>query len=132
MIGLDGEYISDMVIHETKIYCATSNGLFASTNNGTIWFLTSFHLFSRALTVLGNTVFVSAANQGVYLSNNNGASWSLSSPLYGDVYALSTIGNDVYAGAYYNGVCVTTNNGLTWEERYLYNHCMQSMVKKRE
>jgi hypothetical protein len=116
--------------NDTSIFAGTSNGVYRSTNGGTIWSGVNTGLSSvferglrlNTLVVSGTTIFAggSGGYMGtydgcVYASTNNGASWVAADSGMQNiaVNVLATSGTDLFA-ATWGGLFVSTNNGISW------------------
>ncbi len=110
--------VYDLLVAGSKVFGATQNGVFVSTNNGRHWDLSGTGLPSLAIgTRLGNTgtALLITTPSGVFRSPNNGTSWvpassGLPSP-YANAFAVE--GTAVFVGTY-DGIGVSTNNGASW------------------
>jgi hypothetical protein len=103
-------------VNGTDLFAGTHNGVFLTTNNGTLWTpagLADTNIGS--LKMIGTNLFAGTNGDGVFLSTDNGTSWSavnngLTDP---NVYSLATVGVDLFAGTS-TGIFLTTNNGTSW------------------
>jgi hypothetical protein len=98
-------------------YLDTNNGVYLSTDSGETWSLFNKGIGSdwvRALTVLGNSIFIGSWS-GVSLSTNNGKSWTRINAGLTDsnITSFTTIGGNVFTGTR-DGVFLSSNNGATW------------------
>lgn len=100
----------------TDLY-AGSNGIWKSTNNGTLWFQTPLinHSMSTFL-VAGNTIFAGTSLDGVYISANNGLTWNFMNLNNRLIYSIALLGTNVFVGTEIYGIYRTTNYGVSWEQ----------------
>ena len=95
-----------------------SNGLFASTNNGTDW-ITANNGFTgtdtRALIVSGSNLLAGSIDSGLFLSTNNGLSWTTSNAGLTNmsIWSFALDDTNLYVGTG-NGVFLSTNDGTNW------------------
>ncbi|MCX7176268.1 MAG: hypothetical protein NT159_20550 [Proteobacteria bacterium] len=124
---IDGNNVNRLIVDPNdanKVYAATTNGVYKSTNGATSWTYASA-LGSRkieALAVKSGTLIAGEVAGGIWTSSDDGASWSgpnntgISSPNpYIAALAFDAASaNVVYAGDLYSGVYKSGDKGLTW------------------
>ena len=102
-----------------KLFAATEQGLYLSTNNGSSWSLNSFAGKDvRALTVDSDgNIYAGTWGYGIFKSSDNGASWTdVSSSLSCKaVHSLIVnANNEILAGTFGSGVEKSGDHGTTW------------------
>jgi len=74
--------IYGLVLKGSNIFCATSYGVYESTDNGITWIDKNAGLpeYVEVFTIAtdGVNLYAGTSGYGVYISNNNGSSWSAS------------------------------------------------------
>ncbi|MCX6165116.1 MAG: T9SS type A sorting domain-containing protein [Ignavibacteriae bacterium] len=116
--GLTTANVTDMVLYNSNILAATTNGFYKSTNKGTNWSLSNTGLTSSSVNVLArkdnsSTVYAGTDN-GLFVSNNFGSTWTLTSFDATNISAISISGVNIYAGVRNYGVFASSDNGITW------------------
>jgi ligand-binding sensor domain-containing protein len=116
----ENENVDAIVLSDSNIFIGTeAQGIFRSSNNGTIWTAANSGLTNTdvlSLSVVGSTIFAGTDN-GIFLSNNNGASWTAANSgsqnqiLSPRCFAVS--GGNIFAGTDY-GIFLSTDNGANW------------------
>ncbi|HLP16487.1 MAG TPA: T9SS type A sorting domain-containing protein [Bacteroidota bacterium] len=101
-----------------RIFAATSNGIFTSSNNGGVWTPASnglSRMYVTALAVSGSKLFAATIGGGVYESASNGSSWTqVNSGLTNtNVYTITASGTNIFIGTD-DGVFLSTGNGIQW------------------
>jgi hypothetical protein len=123
-----------------NVYAATATeGVFFSTNSGTVWNLGGTGLLSLTVNAVlvvndaaGNNVYAGTAS-GVSRSTNGAALWKAANTGIGNVdvraLAYGTNPSTLYAGTA-NGVFRTINNGTNWFvfNSNIVNHSIQALV----
>jgi len=114
--------ITDIFRTEGTVYACTTEGLFASTDNGTTWTRRADGIINqivRHVAVYGTKIFSSTERQGVYVSGDQGESWTQKNsglePGWMDVAGFHVAGDKILAGTS-NGVFVSNDAGDTWQK----------------
>ena len=119
--GITATSISSIISDGSLLFAGTSNGIFASDDNGDSWMtlgLQSTYIYSLSLmnnylfAGLPNSVFrydVSFGISGSWVGVNNGLPNQIVRALYND-------GNRIYAGTSAEGFFASSDNGNTWSE----------------
>ena len=112
---------------QNRVYAATANGIFFSTDNGTKWIATFTSLPQKnalQIAVLpGDIYIVVSAGGTIYRSTDGGAHWTLTASLgsistasgiveYNGAYSLAIDGSS----AFVDGVYRSTDDGATWSQ----------------
>jgi photosystem II stability/assembly factor-like uncharacterized protein len=102
--------IKRLASNGTNIYAETDNGIFLSTNNGTIWTKLSSPSFGDTpyyiiCFVSSSTNLFVGTSDGVFLSTNNGINWiPVNKGLHTDINSLAVCGTNLYANTLTKGV----------------------------
>jgi hypothetical protein len=105
----------------TKIFAGTEiAGIFASTNNGTSWILSSTGLTNPAplsFAANSNFVFVGLLVSGVFRSSDGGNNWAGGDTAISNktVISIFTSGDTIFAGTQSHGIYRSVNNGSSWQ-----------------
>jgi len=119
--------ISDIIITGSKIYLATSVGLYYSSNSGSSWITINGNLPNSNITTITKKGFDIYAginlsdSTGIYKSSDNGTTWTLknagipccASPPH-NIYNLRTIDNIIYANIYASTTYLSNDDGDSW------------------
>ena len=115
-----GQYIRNVrgfaTINNTIFLGTEEDGLFRSTNGGTIWTVVlSGTTGIYSLATVGSTLLVGTKGEGVYRFFNNGASMQKVDAGFSqsDVYSFTVNGDTVFAGTR-AGVWHSTDSGMHW------------------
>jgi len=124
---IDGNNVNRLIVDpndSNKIYAATTNGLYKSTNGAASWTYSS-GLGNRkieALAVRSGTLIAGEVFGGIWTSPDDGATWtgphntgiSSPNPTISALVFDAVNANVVYAGDIYSGVYRSSDRGLTW------------------
>lgn len=112
--------------------CASTDGVWQSTNSGLNWFFSGLSNTSISSLVFSNSVLYASNGSsysyyyGIYISTDNGLNWNKRFSI--PVNILCKTGNYVFAGCpNYKGIYYTTNNGLNWAATSLVNKSITSL-----
>lgn len=117
-LGLEGGTVQDFFTQGSRLFAATSGGIWVSDDNGTNW--------SQATGIAGYITYSMAEGAGyllagtnfgqIFRSTDNGQNWFFTNTdgIQTTVQALAVVGGNSYAGTYGNGVRRSTDGGLTW------------------
>ena len=126
----DREDIYSFCLLHGKIFAGTDDGVFVSTDQGTMWSsanigipkISFYHAPISAIAALGNSLFASTWAFGIYRSDNDGATWRIVNTSDYSFGGLATVGPNIFAAAFNDygkpwtgGVFLSTDNGNTWE-----------------
>ncbi len=115
--GLTNWYVSSLTVSGNKLFAGTDDGVFLTTNNGTLW--THKGLSGKYVQVIlagGTDLYAGTFGDGVFFSSNNGTSWTaINSGLNSD-YVICIVVKDtlIFAGTYGGGIFKSTNRGASW------------------
>jgi len=114
-----------MVISGSKIFAASGNSVYMSSDLGSTWTLKTIQLgystgpvYSLALS--GNNVYAGSL-YGISISTDDGNSWTslYQSPYGWNCRSILIRGNNIYAGTALDGLYRSTDNGIIWEKATL-------------
>ncbi len=122
--GPKGINVNQFMTYGPLILAATTNGVFASSNEGARWTSTSSGLPSSSILSLAavrSTILAGTSDQSVYRSTDGGTNWEWSGTgIYSLVFfennmvrCLVTSGDSVFAGTG-GGIFVSTDSGVHW------------------
>jgi photosystem II stability/assembly factor-like uncharacterized protein len=121
-----------LFVDGNDIYAGTANGIYKSTDDGTIWknMRTYLPIYTqvKCMTKSGNNLIIGTKDSGIYISNDNGNTWIQSNTglvLNGvncwNITMLYKHNGKVFLGAKQNtnfydnaALFVSTNNGQSW------------------
>lgn len=117
--GITSE-IYKLSICDDKIYIATNNGVYYSTD-GVVWTSVNTGLSNTIVTTLavnGLDIFAGTLG-GVYLLSNGDSVWvSVNNGMTANkINSFSNVGNNLFAGSETAGIFLTTDNGNTWDAK---------------
>jgi photosystem II stability/assembly factor-like uncharacterized protein len=108
-----------LTVQGTTLFAGTSNGVYASSDNGAHWIQKNTGFKNLNITALNtkSTTLFAGASDAVYISNDNGDHWTMANtgiPATYNVYNFAVYSTTVFAGTYGNGLYKTDNNGTSW------------------
>ena len=114
--------ITDIFRTDETVYACTTEGLFASADNGATWIRRADGIINhivRHLAVYGTKIFSSTERQGVYVSEDQGDSWVQKTlglePGWMGVTGFHIAGDKIFAGTG-KGVFVSNDAGSNWQK----------------
>jgi C1A family cysteine protease/photosystem II stability/assembly factor-like uncharacterized protein len=113
------ESIITLTVKGDIIFAGTSQGLYASSNNGENWTLVGdLPAEITDLAIIGEKIIVSTNGNGVFLSKNGGIKWTaINSGLKNlKVNVLTINGRYILAGTEGSGIFTSSDCGLNWKE----------------
>lgn len=124
---IDGNNVNRLIVDpndSNKVYAATTNGVYKSTNGAASWIYSS-GLGNRkieALAVKSGTIIAGEVFGGIWTSADDGATWtgphntgiSAPNPTISALVFDTTNANVVYVADIYSGVYKSNDKGLTW------------------
>ncbi len=102
----------------TKIYAATSEGVFYTADTGEPWFsIGPQNQDIFAVITSGNKIIAgSGAGNGIFISTDNGQSWYNAPSMAGkSVYTFAKNSSYIFAGTWGQGIFRSSDNGESWE-----------------
>jgi hypothetical protein len=112
--GMGNGYVFSFLSVGTNIFAGTDNGIYLSTNNGSIWSHITSNIYSvKSLAVSGDNIFA-GSNTGIHRSTNNGTNWAPIGLSGGSILSLAVFGNNIFAGTDASGIFLSSNNGNNW------------------
>jgi len=115
--GLTNWYVSSLTVRGNTLFAGTDDGVFLTTNNGTLW--THKGLSGKYVQVIladATDLYAGTFGDGAYFSSNNGTSWTeINNGLNSD-YVICFVVKDsmIFAGTYGGGIFKSTNHGSGW------------------
>ena len=115
--GLTNWYVSSLNVSGNTLFAGTDDGVFLTTNNGTLW--THKGLSGKYVQVIladGTDLYAGTFGDGAFFSSNNGTSWmAINNGLNSD-YVICIVVKDtlIFAGTYGGGIFKSTNRGAVW------------------
>lgn len=123
--GLTNWYVSTLAVRGNILFAGTDDGMFLTTNNGTLWTHKGLSgKYIQTLATDGTRLYAGTFGDGAFVTTNNGTSWSeINSGLNSD-YIISIVlkdtfmfagtwGGGVFRSSNYGGNWISANNGLT-------------------
>lgn len=113
-----GGDIADIMMVDSAIYCAATDGVMRSLDTGKTWTdLGGVDVTGVALANDGTLYRASIYQNGLYRSTDAGATWkACTTGLPSKTFkAITTLGNSVVVGVFEQGVWRSNNSGETWE-----------------
>jgi ligand-binding sensor domain-containing protein len=112
--------IREIAVLENRVFVATPQGVYVSSDNGASWVEFNSGLpqtINYCFAVSGSNIFAGTEGGGVFLSNIYSTTWTavnnyLASP---NVYSLFISGTNLFAGTD-KGIFLSSNNGTNWNE----------------
>ncbi len=121
-LGLEGHFITALLVNGKEIYAGTPRGeIFRSKNAGERWeFISSDMLnsFMSDLRWVESTLYATTWGKGIFRSTNDGNSWTSLHYGLGDsssVLTMETAGTESYVGTYYKGVFQWIEDRKWWK-----------------
>lgn len=112
--------VSDILYKDSKLYAATSGGVYVSEDFGNSWSIKNNISISKFI-FSNNDIYSISFSGDILHSNNNFESFTNLHPNYGySVYngAIGKLGSTIVCSGYY-GVRVSHDNGVTWTQNNL-------------
>lgn len=115
--GLTNWYVSGLTVSGNTLFAGTDDGVFLTTNNGTLW--THKGLSGKYVQVIladGTYLYAGTFGDGAFFSSNNGTSWTAINNGLNSDYVICIVVKDtlIFAGTYGGGVFKSTNHGTSW------------------
>jgi hypothetical protein len=129
-LPMTSDAIISLAVSGSTVYAGGyDNGVYRSTNNGTLWTQTSLSgQCINALSISGNNIYAGTITNGVYISTNVGVSWTKTSLGNLNTWSVASSGNKVFAGTDGSGVYYSSNNGTNWSQIGLWGRNVYSIV----
>ncbi len=108
----------DCIINiNNKLFAATWDGIFISTDNGLSWIQSSIKKHTTSLAIAGSEI-IAGTYDGLFISTDFGTNWVQKNLEIenSNIYSLLVVNDIIFAGIE-NGICLSTNNGDTWLSR---------------
>lgn len=128
--GLISKVINDIELVDDKIFAATMDGIYVSSNNGNTWTQSkgkingsTSSLECRDLLLINDTLFAVGGAKLTY-TTDEGTTWVDKDGNGSTLFTIGYFNKTLYA-AYNNGVIKTTNAGTNWTPSW-----NQQMIKK--
>jgi hypothetical protein len=115
--GLTNWFVSSLTVSGSILFAGTDDGVFLTTNSGTLWTHKGLSgKYVQTLALDGTHLYAGTFGDGAFVSTNNGTSWTaINSGLNSD-YVISIVLKDtiIFAGTWGGGVFKSTNHGANW------------------
>ncbi len=120
--NLQVSYIWNLAVgNDNKLYAATEQGLFVSTNQGTEWSVTGLtgHDTRDVVITSNGKIYAGTWDAGILCSSNNGSSWTtINDGLFSTaIHALAVIADTIYCGTFGSGVYSLLPTSSTWQHK---------------
>lgn len=115
--GLTNAYVSNLTASSSKLFAGTDDGVFVTTNNGTLWNHKGLvGKYVQTLAMDGTYLYAGTFGDGAFRSSNEGTSWTaINNGLSNDkVICLILKDTIIFAGTSGGGVFRSTNKGDNW------------------
>ncbi|HEY0742265.1 MAG TPA: IPT/TIG domain-containing protein, partial [Chryseosolibacter sp.] len=108
--------VNDIVSVDEKVFAATQNGIYLSTDDGTTWSATAATLPFASANILQyiDESLWAATNTGVYYSKDDGVTWTKTGPDNPYVYSIERVGDLIFLGTTYGSIYVTRLNSTQY------------------
>lgn len=112
-------FITSMAVDENRIYAATINGFYYTSNKGNEWYKRGVGFDVEEVTAMalnGPDIYIGLRNQGLYRSSNLGLNWTkLTNGLTSVGINGITIKDGRIGLATNDGIFLSTDNGANWQ-----------------
>lgn len=132
--GLVSKIINDIELVDDKIFAATMDGIYVSSNNGNTWTQSkgqingsSSSLACRDLLLVKDTLFAIGGAKLTY-TTDEGATWVDKDGNGSTLFALGYFNKAIYA-AFNNGVIKSTNSGTNWTASWTQQKIKKILVE---